>query len=135
MKKYLGIFVLALLSGCATAEFSRAGGREMVVVSNSGWYLFNLIPIASGNPEKVNKVSCSLFSGTATLENNIEILNDIVEKKGAKSVKSLKSFWDDESVFVILLKRHVIHTSAELVFDEKTEKNQSDENNKSDGPA
>ncbi|MBO7236630.1 MAG: hypothetical protein J6V45_00925 [Kiritimatiellae bacterium] len=122
MKMIFALFLAIILTGCATVETSDVGGRHMVVVSNSGWYLFNLIPIASGNPEKVNKVSCSLFSETATLENNYKILDDIIKSSGAKSVKSLKSFWNDESIFVILMKRHVIHTTAELVFDEDGEK-------------
>ena len=122
MKMIFALFLAIILTGCATVETSDVGGRHMVVVSNSGWYLFNLIPIASGNPEKANKVSCSLFSGTATLENNYKILDDIIKSSGAKSVKSLKSFWSDESILVILMKRHVIHTKAELVFDEDGEK-------------
>lgn len=124
MKNILCILLAALLTGCATVEYSNEGGRKMVAISNSGWYLFNLIPIASGNPDKVNKVSCRLFSETATLENNIKILNDTVVNSGAKSVRSVKSFWTDESVFVILMKRHIIHTSAELVFDSESDRKQ-----------
>jgi hypothetical protein len=122
MKIIFALFLAAILAGCATVETSDVGGRHMVVVSNSGWYLFNLIPIASGNPEKVNKVSCSLFSETATLENNYKILNDFVKASGAESVKTLKSFWSDESILVVLMKRHVIHTTAEIVFDKDGEK-------------
>lgn len=133
MRKLSIYFLAALvLGGCASVEFSNSGGREMVVVSNSSWYLFNLIPIASGNPEKVNRMSCRLFSETATLENNLRILDRIVGETGAKTVKSLKSFWNDESVFIILMKRHVIHTSAELVCETADEKSESDENYKSD---
>ena len=70
----------------------------------------------------MNKISSSFFSETATLENNYKILDDIIKSSGAKSVKSLKSFWNDESILVILMKRHVIHTTAELVIDEDGEK-------------
>lgn len=128
------IFFLAglLMSGCATVEISDEGGREMVVISNSSWYLFNLIPLASGNPEKVNKVSCSLFSEKATLENNIKILDEIAKESGVKTVKSLKSFWTDESIFIIFMKRHVIHTSAEFVYDGNGKERKCNENNESD---
>ena len=128
----LTLFLSGLLAGCPTVEFSGVGGRKMVVVSNSSWYLFNLIPIASGNPEKVNRASCVLFSETATLGNNLKMLDGAARLSGAKTVKSLKSFWNDESVFVILMKRHVIHTSAELVYEDGAEKKDSDENNESD---
>ncbi|MBO7309243.1 MAG: hypothetical protein J6V38_06395 [Kiritimatiellae bacterium] len=122
MKMIFALFLAIILTGCTTVETCDVGGRRMVVVSNSGWYLFNLFPIASGNPEKVNKISSSFFSETATLENNYKILDDIIKSSGAKSVKSLKSFWNDESILVILMKRHVIHTTAELVIDEDGEK-------------
>lgn len=132
MRKFVLIFLAALLSGCASVEVSNVGRRKMVVVSNSGWYLFNLIPLASGNPDKVNSASCLFFSETATLENNLKILNKVVKDTGADSVESVKSYWNDESVLVILMKRHVINTSAELVFDKDGEKSEGNENNKSD---
>lgn len=132
MIKFFPILILFLVMGCATVERSDVGGRSMVMVTNSSWYLFNLIPIASGNPNNVNEISCKFFTETANLDNNVKILNNVVEESGAKAVKSLKSFWNDESVFLILMKRHVIHTSAELVFDEIAKESKSDENNKSD---
>lgn len=132
MRKILAVLMGLVLSGCATIEYSQAGDHTMVVVSNSSWYFLNLIPIASGNPEKVNQVSTKLFCETATLENNLKILDHISEKYGVKTIKSLKSFWNDESVFIIFMKRHVIHTSAELVLDEAAKESKSDENNKSD---
>lgn len=132
MRKIFLILLAALLSGCASVEFSDVGRRKMVVVSNSGWYLFNLIPLASGNPDEVNKMSCQFFSETATLENNLKILNKVVKDSGADSVESVKSYWNDESVLIILMKRHVISTSAELVFDGDGEKSEGNENNKSD---
>ena len=132
MNKLLSFLLLFLLVGCATVDRSDAGGRSMVMITNSSWYLFNLIPIASGNPESFNKFSCKFFTETATLESNIRILDKVVEESGAKSVKSLKSFWDDESVFVIFMKRHVVHTSAELIFEEDDKESKSDDNNKSD---
>jgi hypothetical protein len=60
------------------------------------------------------------------------MLDGVARRSGAKTVKSLKSFWNDESVFVILMKRHVIHTSAELVYEDGAEKKDSDVNNESD---
>ena len=64
MKMIFALFLAIILTGCTTVETCDVGGRRMVVVSNSGWYLFNLFPIASGNPEKVNKISSSFFSET-----------------------------------------------------------------------
>ena len=116
--RFIAILLLAVVfAGCATVGYSNRGGKKIIEVSNSGWYLFNIIPLVSGNPDKLNSCSPIFFSKTATLENNIKILNDVVSRAGASGVMTLKSSWDDESMFVILCKRHVIHTSAELVFD------------------
>ena len=106
------------LSGCASVDYSDAGGRTMVDITNSGWYLFNFIPIASGNPDRPNESDCRFFKETATVENNVKMLDFAATERKAKSIKSIKSSWTDESVFIILLKRHVIHTSAELVLED-----------------
>ena len=105
------------ISGCASVDYSDAGGRTMVDITNSGWYLFNFIPIASGNPDRPNESDCRFFKETATVENNAKMLDFAATERKAKSIKSIKSSWTDESVFIILLKRHVIHTSAELVLE------------------
>ena len=117
MKTAVLIFLSIAIAGCASINYSSRGGKRMVEISNSGWYLFNVIPFVSGNPEKINSCSPVFFSETATLENNIRILNDVVRRAGATGAESVKSSWSDESMFVILCKRHVIHTSAELVYD------------------
>ena len=53
----------ALLAGCSTVTVSR-NGSTMVNIENSGWYLLNFIPIASGNPASPNSFSTRLFSKT-----------------------------------------------------------------------
>lgn len=102
-------------SGCATVTYSEAGGRTMVDISNSGWYLLNFIPLASGDPDKPNAGTCRLFRQTTTLENNIRMLDRAVEERKASGVKSVTSHWTDENVMIILFKRHCMHTSAELL--------------------
>ncbi|MBO5648170.1 MAG: hypothetical protein J6S30_05365 [Kiritimatiellae bacterium] len=117
--KYALLFIAILaVSGCASVDYSDAGGRAMVDIKNSGWYLFNFIPIASGNPDRPNEFGCKLFKETATVENNAKMLDFAATERKAKSIKSIKSSWTDESVFIILFKRHVIHTSAELTLED-----------------
>ena len=111
------ILAAALFSGCATATVCHEG-RTMVEIENTGWYLFNFIPIASGNPSNPNTCSCRLFSKTVTLENNVKMLERVMREEGATGVNNLNSFTTDEHVFVILLKRHAYHTSAQLVKDD-----------------
>lgn len=112
------IIAAAAMCGCANVRYSDEGGRHMVDIVNTGWYLLNLIPIASGNPEYPNECSCKLFRQTTTLQNNIRMLDYAVTQRDARDVRSVKSYWTDESILFILLKRHTCHTSAELILDD-----------------
>ena len=66
MKRLAIILACALLGGCATVTVSR-DGATMVNIENSGWYLLNFIPLASGNPARPNSCTTRLFSKTVTL--------------------------------------------------------------------
>ena len=121
MKRLLPLLFLAL-AGCATARFSNVGGRTIADVTNTGWYLFNVIPLASGNPAEPNAVGCRLFSNTVTLENNLRMLDfamrdylsDPAELAHTRFGEVI-SYTTDESVLFFLFKRHACHTSAELI--------------------
>ena len=90
----------------------------MVNIENSGWYLLNFIPIASGNPEHPNTSTTRLFSKTVTLENNVKMLDKAIRDEGAVAVRDINSFTIDEHVLLIVLKRHAYHTSAQLLTEE-----------------
>lgn len=114
--KYAAVFlVAALLAGCSTVTISR-NGATMVNIENSGWYLLNFIPLASGNPANPNSFSTRLFSKTVTLESNIKMLDKVIKDEGAVAVKDLTSFTTDEHILLILFKRHAYHTSAQLLM-------------------
>lgn len=115
-----------LLAGCASVRISSKGDRTMVDINNTGWYLLNLIPLASGDPHDPNGCSCMLFRRTVTLENNMKLLDYAVRKTGADSFGSVVSYTTDESVLFILLKRHVCHTSAELILPKKDDEKNED---------
>ena len=114
MRALAMILLAALLSGCATATVCHEE-RTLVTIENTGWYLFNFIPIASGNPSNPNACSCRLFSKTVTLENNMKMLERIMRDEGATGFRDLNSFTTDEHILIILLKRHAYHTSAQLL--------------------
>lgn len=128
MKRLLSLTLLAaLLSGCATAKFSNVGGRTIADVTNTGWYLFNVIPIASGDPQHPNAVGCRFFSRTVTLENNLRMLDYAMRDylSDPKELASARygevvSYTTDESVLFFLFKRHACHTSAELILNTET---------------
>lgn len=117
MKRFAIILACALLGGCATVTVSREGAT-MVNIENSGWYLLNFIPIASGNPARPNSCTTRLFSKTVTLENNVKMLDKVIREEGAAAVRDINSFTIDEHVLLILLKRHAYHTSAQLLMEE-----------------
>ena len=106
----------ALLAGCSTVTVSR-NGSTMVNIENSGWYLLNFIPIASGNPAKPNSFSTRLFSKTVTLENDVKMLDKVIADEGAVAIRDLNSFTIDEHILLILFKRHAYHTSAQLLME------------------
>ena len=120
MKRMALILMCALLGGCATVTVSREGGT-MVNIENSGWYLLNFIPIASGNPASPNSFSTRLFSRTVTLENNVKMLDKVIREEGAVAVRDINSFTIDEHVLLILLKRHAYHTRAQLLMQQDME--------------
>ena len=115
MKRMALILMCALLGGCATVTVSR-DGATMVNIENSGWYLLNFIPLASGNPARPNACTTRLFSKTVTLENNVKMLDKVIRDEGAVAVRDINSFTIDEHVLLILLKRHAYHTSAQLLM-------------------
>jgi len=114
MTRLAVILACALFGGCATVTVSR-DGATMVNIENSGWYLLNFIPIASGNPTRPNSCTTRLFSKTVTLENNVKMLDNVIREEGAVAVRDINSFTIDEHVLLILLKRHAYHTSAQLL--------------------
>ena len=118
---------LALLcaSGCAlvTRLPPEPGARtvegeeivETVQVMNSSWSLLCLLPIASGDVDSPDHVSCIPFRDTVNLENQIKMIAAEAEKCKASRATHVVTYEDDEDVFLILLLRRKIHTSAVLV--------------------
>ena len=88
---------------------------ETIEIENTGWLLFTFIPLGSGDPLRPNENTCRFFRNTVTLQNNLEILEDEMERVGAKRVANLISRKTDETVFLILLTRRAYHTSAVLL--------------------
>lgn len=106
---------LAAFCGCASVRVCRTG-KTMVDVENSNWLLFNCIPLASGNPAAPNVNDCRFFANTVKLANNIGMMDWAIRREGALGVRDLSTYTTDEYVLFVLLKRHAMHTSAELVM-------------------
>ena len=126
MKRTLVAFAAALaLAGCATINsvtdyhgMGIEGGEkpiETIEIENTGWLALKFIPIGSGDPLRPNEKTCRFFRNTVTLQNNLEMLVDEMERVGAKRVANLTSRKTDESIFFIILTRRAYHTSAVLL--------------------
>ncbi len=116
MRSILLLLLGLALSGCASVYVSDEGGKTLATVDNTCWYLFNTIPLASGNPDKPNRISLRLFDETVTLENNMKILESAMHEHHAIELLNLNSYTTDESILFFLLTRHACYTSAELVI-------------------
>ena len=115
MKKSLVFLALfALAAGCASVDVCNKGG-DLVVVRNSGCFLFCAIPLFSGDPDYPNQQVCNWFENTVKLETNMRLLAEEAERQGASGVRNLASHTDDEYILWFILKRKVCNTSAELV--------------------
>ena len=115
-----GVLLLALallVGGCATIRMSEQGGVQMVDIENTGWYLFNFIPIATGNPDHPNACRCRLFSDSVKLSSNMKLLSHALRETGADHAVNITTHASDEKVLIILLKRYAYHTSAQLIRD------------------
>ncbi len=131
MRTNLPVLVgVLLLAGCTTVRYSTTfhdvkveDGEtplEIVEIENSGWELFKFIPLASGNPQKPNRLSCSWFSNTVTLQNNLNLLEQEMKNRVATRFTNLTSRNSEESFLFILLTRNAYHTSAVLLKDANT---------------
>ena len=114
MKKAL-ILSVFLLGGCCMSRVCDSGGHEMCYVENSGWKLFNCVPVASGDPAFVNRNQSIWFEDTVTLDTNMELLKREMKKRGATSYRDIISYRSEEQVFILFLKRNTLHTSAEIL--------------------
>ncbi len=124
--RMLPIFVLLLASaGCAlvTRLPAEPGARtaegdeivETFQVMNSAWSLLCLLPIASGDVDSPDCVSCLPFRDSVNLGNQVKMIAAEAERCGASRAAHVVTYEDDEDVFLFLLLRRKIHTSAVLV--------------------
>lgn len=116
LRAILALTPLLFLAGCfCSVQVSDEGGRKLCLVENSGWKLFNLIPIASGDIDYPNREVCVWFENTVNLKNNIRLLEEEQERRGLRNLRDLCSYKTEEQAFFFLFKRYTYHTSAELL--------------------
>ena len=112
--KTLAFTLLLALVGCASVDVT-SDGLDMVVVQNSGAYLFYALPLCSGDPDYPNQEVCNWFENTVKVKTNIRLLDEEAARQGAAGVRNLASHQDEEVIFPLILKRKIYRTSAELI--------------------
>ncbi len=119
MKKFRALFLLSILilTGCATTEVSTDFNTKtsvenseplgVILAENYGYYLFGVLPIVTGSPDKPNEVSLTLFEDTATIENNQKMLNLEAEKLNAETLTDVHhhTYWTGGFSFWIIWKQ------------------------------
>lgn len=123
--KTCALLLLLACAGCATIERAHDyhGRRfengeqplETVEIENTGYLLFKFLPLGSGNPARPNRADSLLFQNTVTLQSNLDMLSAEMARAGATRLLDLSSRKTDETILIILLSRHVCHTSAVLL--------------------
>ena len=88
---------------------------EVVDIYNTNWLLLSLLPIASGDPDNPDGWTTCFFRDTATVENQIRMLEDEAKRVGAKRAVNVSTVTTDEVALLILFLREKLHTSAVLV--------------------
>ncbi len=120
----LGLLALTM-AGCTSVHITKSLNDVRVdsgalpamtlEIENSGWFLLSCIPLASGNPQKPNRVSSCLFSNTVTVKSNIDVLRSIMMREQIRDVANLTSHYQEEKFLFFLFARRAYHTSAVLI--------------------
>ena len=131
MRRFAAITVVLLavaLSGCMTYRTCKAwrdvkvdGGavpHATIQIENSGWYLFDFIPIFCGDPQRPNANTCCMFRNTVTLQNNLIVLDRIMAEHDCTIIANMASRETDDFYFAFLLYRRACHTTAVICREE-----------------
>lgn len=112
-------------AGCMTTQtsdvmkdiLSDGGARQKMTVEvrNTGWFLFDCIPLICGDPEAPDEVATRLFTDTLTLQSNLDVLGKIVAKNDGYRLGSVTSHEEGEGFLVFIVTRRSCHTAATLM--------------------
>ncbi|MCQ2367784.1 MAG: hypothetical protein MJ109_02090 [Kiritimatiellae bacterium] len=119
MKRIISLSLLIALAfslaGCCSVNISHKGNVDLVTIENSCWRLLNFVPLVSGNPDHPNSWKQSWFRNTATLQDNVKIVDRTLTQGGYRDYANLVSFRSEEKILFFIVARTTYHTSAELI--------------------
>ena len=100
---------LLLAAGCVTVRQNRlSDGSLAVEIHDSGWYVFDVVPIVSGNPDGRWP---HWFTDDVTPEKTMYVLDRIVAREDPEKIGALTSRSEDENI-LFFINRVSTHTSA-----------------------
>lgn len=103
--------LLVLGSGCVhITELRQPDDSLLVEINTTGWFLFDLLPIATGDLDG----GCAWFRDNCVADTNLKVIDRIVEREQATKIGPIVSHETDEGILLFLLNRHGFHTSAVL---------------------
>ena len=94
------------LSGCFTIEHARTpNGEDHIVASNTGWYLFNFLPVGCGNSSKDPHCPFVVFRDDVTMEKIQDRMIAAAEEQGktAADLSDLVYTIDDDNMLTVPL--------------------------------
>ena len=98
-------------AGCVTIRENRlSDGALAVEVHDSGWYIFGVIPVVSGNPDGRWP---HWFTDDVTPQKTMFVLDRIVERENPDRIDAVLTRREDEDI-LFFINRVSIHTSAVL---------------------
>lgn len=126
MKLFATTLLLSFASaGCMTTQMSDVmkdvpsdgGARQKMTVEvrNTGWFLFDCIPLVCGDPKGPDAVATRFFTDTLTLQSNLDVLGKIIEQNDGYRLGSVSSHEEGEGFLVFIVTRRSFHTSATLM--------------------
>lgn len=120
MKKFCIMLSAALLCGCATTQTANVyttsadrPAKTAISAENYGYYLFSVIPLFAGNPDRPNDVSMKFFSDTVNIENNQKMIFKEAEKLGDGTLSNINNTTDWTGSFSLwIVWKQVLYSNA-----------------------
>jgi len=103
-----------LMAGCCSVTVSQESGHDVVSIENSRWMLFSILPLGSGDPEYPNQEVTVWFTDSLMLDVNMMLLDDAMKRYDYHNFTNITTYRTDENIIPFLVKRNILHTSAEL---------------------
>lgn len=109
---------LCFCTGCASVDVYHEDDRTICEVSDTSWYLLDVLPIASGDTDRPNERACRYLTDTVSATNNLRLIDWARRNECADEIGPVQNRWDAIHVVPYMLQRYTLKTDAELKYEE-----------------